>query len=182
VEGLDETSLVHSCVDLIVAPSPGGAFRGSIRHHLVERALGESGAPVLMVPSGARTKSVGENVIVAWNGGREALRAVHDAMPALKRASSVTVFAFSSRPSALQESARLLIEHLGRHGVQARIADWTNARGLSPVEALLAAAEDRSTDLIVAGAFGHSRLYEEIFGGVSVELLRQQSVPILMSH
>jgi nucleotide-binding universal stress UspA family protein len=167
---------------LIVAPSPGGASRETLRHHLVERALAASGAPVLMIPSGGPAGSVGQNVIVAWNGGREALRAVHDAMPVLKRAVAVTIFAFSSRPSALQASARLLTNHLSRHGVKAEIADWTNARGLRPVEALLAAAEDGSMDLIVAGAFGHSRLYEEIFGGVSVELLRQQSMPILMSH
>lgn len=181
-DALDEASLVHSCVDLIVAPSPGGKSRETIRHHLIERALAKSGAPVLMIPSGAGARRVGENVIVAWNGGREALRAVHDAMPILKRAGTVTVFAFSSRPSALQESAHLLIDHLARHGVKAQIADWTNATGLRPVEALLAAAEDRSMDLIVAGAFGRPRLYEEVFGGVSVELLRQQGVPILMSH
>lgn len=181
-DALDEASLVHSCVDLIVAPSPGGASRETLRHHLVERVLAESGAPVLMIPSGARPGSVGENVLVAWNGGREALRAVHDAMPVLKHAGGVTVFAFSSRPNTLRASARLLTDHLGRHGVKAELADWTNARGLKPVEALLAAAEDDSRDLIVAGAFGHSRLYEEVFGGVSVELLRQQSVPVLMSH
>lgn len=103
-------------------------------------------------------------------------------MPLLERARDVTVFAFSSRPSSLQELAQLLTEHLGRHGVVARLADWTNAQDVSPVEALLACAEDRRSDLIVAGVFGHSRFFEEIFGGVSVELLRQQSAPMLMSH
>ena len=179
---LDAALFLHSCTDLIVAPWPGGPSRAFIHHGLIERALTESGAPVLMAPAGLKIKSVGETAIVAWNGAREALRAVHDALPILNRARSVTVFAFSSRPGALQESARHLIEHLGRHGVDANLADWTNAGGLSPVEALLACAEERSADLIVTGAFGHSRLYEEIFGGVSIELLRQQSAPLLMSH
>jgi len=179
---LDAALFIHSCTDLIVAPSPGGPSRAFTHHGLIERALTESGAPVLMTPAGLKIKSVGETAIVAWNGAREALRAVHDALPILKRAGAATVFAFSSRPGTLRESARHLIEHLRRHGVAANLADWTNAGGLSPVEALLACAEDRSADLIVAGAFGHSRLYEEIFGGVSIELLRQQSAPLLMSH
>jgi nucleotide-binding universal stress UspA family protein len=179
---LETGAVIHYCADLIVAPSPGGLNRAVARHTLIERALTESGAPMLLLPASVKLGSVGDRVLIAWNGGREALRAVHDAMPFLKRARDVTVFAFSSRPSALQESALLLTEHLERHGVVARLADWTNAQDLSPVEALLACAEDRRTDLVVAGVFGHSRLFEEIFGGVSVELLRQQSAPMLMSH
>ena len=179
---LDPAAVIHYCADLIVAPSPGGPSRAAARHALVERALTESGAPMLLLPADVKLGNVGDRALIAWNGGREALRTVHDAMPFLKRARDVTVFAFSSRPSALQGSALLLTEHLERHGVVARLADWTNARDLSPVEALLACAEDRRTDLIVAGVFGHSRFYEEIFGGVSVELLRQQSAPMLMSH
>ncbi len=136
-----------------------------------------------MLPAGTKIRSLGETVIVAWNGAREALRAVHDALPILKRARTVTVFAFSSRP-----------EHPARIGASPDGASWPawrrhesrrldqRQRPVAGVEALLACAEDRCADLIVAGAFGHSRLYEEIFGGVSVELLRQQSAPILMSH
>ncbi len=179
---LEGNGLLPFCADLIVAPSAAGAGRVEASRRLIDRALTESGAPVLLLPPGVRVETVGRKSLIAWNGAREALRAVHDALPLLKQAREATVFAFSSRPSALQESAHFLTEHLGRHGVVAEIADWTNAQGLSPVEALLACAEDRGADLIIAGVFGHSRLYEEIFGGVSIELLRQQSAPMLMSH
>ena len=170
------------CVDLIVAPAPGGSARDVIRQSALDRALTESGVPMLILPPGWRPGPVGENIVVAWNAGREALRAVHDAMPLLERARKVTVFAFSSRPSDLRASAVLLVQHLARHGVAAHVSDWTNTGDLTAIEALFASLDTQDADLIVAGAFGHSRLYEGLFGGVSLDLMRQQSLPVLMSH
>ena len=171
------------CVDLMIAPAPSGPAREVIRHGALDRALLESGAPMLILPPGWTPGPVGENIVIAWNAGREALRAVHDAMPFLKRARKVTVFAFSARPSALRASAETLKSHLESHGVTAQhISDWTNTGDLTAVEALFASLDTQDADLIVAGAFGHSRLYEGLFGGVSIDLLRQQSLPVLMSH
>ena len=170
------------CVDLIVAPAPGGAARAVVRHGALDRALVESGAPMLFLPPDWTGGSVGSHVVIAWNGGREALRAVHDAMPFLKKATKVTVFCFSSRPSDLRASAQMLVDHLANHGVAARISDWTNTGDLTAIEALFASLDTQDADLVVAGAFGHSRLYEGLFGGVSLDLLRQQSLPVLMSH
>lgn len=170
------------CVDLIVAPAPSGSSRDVIRRGALDRALVDSGAPMLILPPDWTGGRIGENVVVAWNGGREALRAVHDAMPFLEKAQKVTVFCFSSRPSDLRASAVLLLEHLGRHGVKAHISDWTNTGDLTAIEALFASLDTQDADLIVAGAFSHSRLYEGLFGGVSLDLMRQQSLPVLMSH
>ena len=170
------------CVDLIIAPAPGGAAREFIRRGLLDRALTDSGAPMLILPPGFEGGTVGENVVIAWNGGREALRAVHDAMPFLEQARKVSVFCFSSRPSDLRASAELLVDHLASHGVAAKISDWTNTGDLTAIEALFASLDTQDADLIVAGAFGHSRLYEGLFGGVSMDLIRQQSLPVLMSH
>ena len=170
------------CVDLIVAPAPGGTAREFIRRGLLDRALTDSGAPMLILPPGFEGGTVGENVVIAWNGGREALRAVHDAMPFLEQARKVSVFCFSSRPSDLRTSAELLVDHLASHGVAAKISDWTNTGDLTAIEALFASLDTQDADLIVAGAFGHSRLYEGLFGGVSMDLIRQQSLPVLMSH
>ena len=170
------------CVDLIIAPAPAGAARDAIRHGVLDGALLESGAPMLILPPDWTPGPVGVNVVIAWNGGREALRAVHDAMPMLERASKVTLFAFSSRPSALRASAAMLVHHLEAHGVAAQISDWTNTGDLTAVEALFASLDTQDADLIVAGAFGHSRLYEGLFGGVSLDLMRQQTLPVLMSH
>jgi len=119
----------------------------------------------------------------SYPGGREALRAVHDAMPLLERAKKVTLFAFSSRPSALRKSAEMLVDHLAAHGVKAEhVSDWTNTGDLTAVEALFASLDTQDADLIVAGAFGHSRIYEGLFGGVTLDLMHQQSLPVLMSH
>jgi nucleotide-binding universal stress UspA family protein len=174
-------ALTH-CVDLLVAPAPGGSSREVVRRGALDRALLDSGAPMLILPPDWTGAKVGEAVVIAWNGGREALRAVHDAMPFLEKARKVTVFCFSSRPSDLRASAVLLVEHLEQHGVAARISDWTNTGDLTAIEALFASLDTQDADLIVAGAFGHSRLYEGLFGGVSLDLLRQQSLPVLMSH
>ena len=170
------------CVDLIVAPAPGGPARDVIRRGALDRALTESGAPMLILPPDWTGETVGQNVVIAWNAGREALRGVHDGMPFLKKAQKVTVFAFSSRPSDLRASAVMLIDHLAAHGVTAHISDWTNTGDLTAIEALFASLDTQDADLIVAGAFGHSRLYEGLFGGVSLDLMRQQSLPVLMSH
>jgi nucleotide-binding universal stress UspA family protein len=171
------------CIDLIIAPAPAGSAREVIRHDLLDRALLESGAPMLILPPDWTPGPIGDNIVIAWNAGREALRAVHDAMPLLERAKKVTLFAFSSRPSALRKSAQMLADHLAAHGVKTEhISDWTNTGDLTAVEALFASLDTQDADLIIAGAFGHSRLYEGLFGGVSIDLMHQQSLPVLMSH
>jgi nucleotide-binding universal stress UspA family protein len=171
------------CVDLMIAPGPESLAHKVIRSGALDRSLLESGAPMLMLPPEWTPGPVGDNIVIAWNAGREALRAVHDAMPLLERAKKVTVFAFSSRPSALRKSAQTLVDHLAAHGVKAdHISDWTNTGDLTAVEALFASLDTQDADLIVAGAFGHSRIYEGLFGGVTIDLMRQQSLPVLMSH
>lgn len=170
------------CVDLMVAPAPGGGARDVVRHGTLERALTESGAPMLILPRDWTTGTVGEAVVIAWNATREALRAVHDSMPFLEKARKVTVFTYSPRPSDLRASAQMLVNHLALHGVVAHISDWTNTGDLTAIEALFASLDTQDADLIVAGAFGHSRLYESLFGGVSLDLMNQQSIPVLMSH
>ena len=171
------------CVDLMIAPGPESLAHGAVRRGALDRALLESGAPMLMLPPEWTPGPVGDNIVIAWNAGREALRAVHDAMPLIERAKKVTVFAFSSRPSALRKSAEMLTDHLAAHGVKAEhISDWTNTGDLTAVEALFASLDTQDADLIVAGAFGHSRIYEGLFGGVTLDLMHQQSLPVLMSH
>ena len=133
----------------------------------------DSGAPILVLPDGWKIGPVGDSIVVAWNGGREALRAVHDAMPLLKHARKVTVFAFSARPSTLREPKRWS----GTSAATAskpRFSDWTNTEDISAVDALFASVDEQESDLVVTGAFGHSRLYEGLFGGVSFDLLRIQ--------
>jgi nucleotide-binding universal stress UspA family protein len=170
------------CADLIVASRPESEARKLVREEVPDRVLVEAGAPLLILPQDWTYGPIGVNVVIAWNASREAARAVHDAMPLLEKARKVTIFSFSPRAHRLRASAERLADHLLRHDVAARISDWTDTGDVSALEALFASLDTQDADLIVAGAFGHSRLFETLFGGVSRDLLRQPTAPIFMSH
>lgn len=170
------------CVDLIVATRPEGEARRLVRDEVPDKVVVEAGAPVLVLPQEWPYGPVGDNVVIAWNASREAARAVHDAMPLLEKAKKVTIFSFSARTHGFRAASQRLADHLDRHGVVAHLSDWTDTGDVSALEALFASLDTQDADLIVAGAFGHSRLFESLFGGVSVDLLRQPTAPILMSH
>ena len=93
-----------------------------------------------------------------------------------------TIFTFSARESALHATSEMLADHLLRHGVVAQISDWTDTGEMSALEALFASLDTQNADLIVAGAFGHSRLFENLFGGVSNDMMRQPTAPIFVAH
>ena len=170
------------CVDLIVASRPEGEARKLVREEVPDRVLIEAGGPILILPQDWPYGPLGKNIVIAWNASREAARAVHDAMPLLEKANKVTIFSFSSRAHGFRASAERLSDHLLRHGVVAHISDWTDTGDVSALEALFASLDTQDADLIVAGAFSHSRLFETLFGGVSQDLLRQPTAPIFMSH
>ena len=177
----DSPDYSHS-VDLVVAPRPEGTARTLVRSFIPDQLVTHAGVPVLVLPQEWKFGPIGQNIVIAWNASREATRAVHDSMPLLKKARKVTIFAFSSTRSGLKASADLLAEHLARHEVTAHVSDWTNTGDITAVEALFADLDTQDADLIVAGAHGHSRVFEALFGSVSYELLRQPSLPVVMSH
>ena len=170
------------CVDLLIGPRPEGETRDLVQPYVPDEALLRAGAPVLILPQDWKPGPLGENVVIAWNASREATRAVHDALPLLKTAKKVVIFAFSSGHSTLRSSAERLSDHLLQHGVTAIVSDWTNTGDITAVEALFASLDTQDADLIVAGAFGHARTFEGLFGSVSLDLLKQPSLPVLMSH
>ncbi len=170
------------CVDLLIAPRPEGEARNLVQSFVPDEALLKSGAPTMIIPQDWVRGPIGDNIVIAWNASREATRATHDAMPLLQKARKVVIFAFSTSRSTLRASADALAEHLSHHAVTATVSDWTNTGDISAVEALFASLDTQDSDLIVAGGFGHSRTFEGLFGGVSLDLLRQPSLPVLMSH
>jgi nucleotide-binding universal stress UspA family protein len=180
-QGARHPDYLH-CVDLMISPRPEGDARELVRPFVPDQALVASGVPMLVIPQDWKFGPVGEDIVIAWNASRESTRAVHDALPFLKKAKKVTIFAFSSGTSGLRASSESLAEHLSRHGVAAGVSDWTNTGDITAVEALFASLDTQQSDLIVAGAFGHSRTFEGLFGGVSLDLLRQPCLPVLMSH
>lgn len=151
---------------------------------IVVTAAMASGRPVLVVPFAGEFPTLGERVLVAWNASREAARAVNDALPILEKAQAVTVLAVNPRHGIGGHGdvpAADIALHLARHGVRAEAAH-TVARDIPDGEALLSYAADIGADMIVAGAYGHSRAREMVFGGVTRTLLHEMTVPVFLSH
>ncbi|MGE5268508.1 MAG: universal stress protein [Thiohalocapsa sp.] len=143
------------------------------------------GRPVLVVPfAGDFAAASGRSVLVAWDGSREAARALHDALPLIEKAEAVTVMSVRASEDALadaQPSLELLVSHLQRHGVTAR-PEGVVGSDVPTADLLLSRAGDLGADLIVAGAYHHSQFREALLGGVSRELLDHMTIPVLMSH
>jgi nucleotide-binding universal stress UspA family protein len=145
-------------------------------------ALG-SGRPVLVVPQYGKFSTLGERAIIAWNGSREATRAVNDALPLLRRAKQVTVLVINpTTVNAGPLPGADIALHLSRHGVRCEAAMTQAADDIAIGDILLSRAADLGADLIVMGAYGHSRTREMVLGGVTRHLIKHMTVPVLMSH
>jgi nucleotide-binding universal stress UspA family protein len=168
-------------VDLLIATQPNSASSGLVLSAVPEEVLMSAGVPVLLLPVGWRPQPVGQNVVIAWSPSREATRAVHDSLPILERARKVTVFAFDSPSDVNDADLNLFRDHLQVHGIRAEVDRWFNTGDISAVEALYASRGMEDADLIVAGAYSHSRVLERLFDGMTRQLL-QSSMPILVSH
>jgi nucleotide-binding universal stress UspA family protein len=140
--------------------------------------------PILVVPyAGRRIDRIGENVLVAWNGSREAGRAVHDALPLLAMSGAVTVLLVDPEEESDIELTEHVVAHLGRHGLHAKMQVIRHELATSSVaDTLLAQVARLDADLLIMGAYGHSRMREMILGGVTRDILRNMNVPVLMSH
>jgi nucleotide-binding universal stress UspA family protein len=149
-----------------------------------EEVLFESGRPVLIVPYAGRFNMVGDNVLVAWKATREAARALNDAMPLLQMAKKVTVLTVNpDRGDDVEPGipAADIAHHLAHHGVKTEAAS-TIADEIDTADALLNHVADCGADLLVMGGYGHSRAREFVLGGVTRQILRQMTVPVLMAH
>ncbi len=147
------------------------------------RTMLASGRPVLILPYAGTFEHIGKHVLLPWNASREAARAVIDGLPFLERAEKVTVL--SVNPSKTgghgQQPGADIAVFLARHGVRVEIDD-NDAGEVEVGEWLLSRAYDLDIDLIVMGGYGHSRLRELAFGGVTRTILAEMTVPVLMSH
>lgn len=141
-------------------------------------AVMATGRPVLVVPPGI-SRINGHSVIVAWSNAREARRAVLDSLPFLTCAEEVWIVAVGK--DADEEGAKDVAAHLIRHGVNAKVSIRTTSSFLAGEE-IVRAAQQTGADLIVAGAYGHSRIQEWAFGGVTRHLMRHSPVACLLVH
>jgi nucleotide-binding universal stress UspA family protein len=172
--------------DLVVLGQahPDYPFPATARH-LVEDVLMQAGRPLLLVPFAGCYDTLGNNVLIGWNGSRESARAVHDALPLIAPGATVTVLTIEHARGAahLQDvPAAEMAEHLSRHGLKVSAARTVADRSISDSDVLLAYASDSGADMLVIGGYGHSRAREMILGGVSRSLLAHMTLPVLMSH
>jgi nucleotide-binding universal stress UspA family protein len=169
--------------DIVVLGQTDPDAESSLPRVLPDELVQALGRPVLIVPYTGNF-TVFDHVMIAWNGTREAARAMHDAMFIIERADAVTVIEVDAPgdpgtpPSRLAED---VVAALKRHGVEAA-AEPTVTDGTPVADIILSRAADLTADLIVMGGYGHSRLRELVLGGVSRSFLQEMTVPVLMSH
>jgi nucleotide-binding universal stress UspA family protein len=149
-------------------------------HELVMSA----GRPVLFVPYAGHFEHVGERVFVPWNASREAARAVWDGLPFLAAAQESEVVTFDPEKLGLGVSDLPdpdIGADLARHGARVTVSSSPSG-GVDVGSLILSRAADMAADLIVMGAYGHSRLREVVLGGATRKMLESMTVPTLMSH
>jgi len=175
---------VHShYADLVVVTRPDPAGQTAGPPGFVESLVLTSGRPVIVLPPGSTT-SRARRILVGWNAGREAVRAVADSLPLLVRADVVEVLVVDSerhRTAHGQEPGADIARYLARHGAKVEVRRLSSG-GESVGRVLLSQAAAFGADLVVMGAYGHSHMNEWIFGGVTRTVLRDADLPVLMSR
>jgi nucleotide-binding universal stress UspA family protein len=170
----------HADLTILGQPRDGDPLIG--QYALVERCLFASGRPVMIVPAAPLQGALDGTIVAAWDGSAEAARAINDALIFLKQASRV-VLLVGVLQDAEDEAPRTedMIAHLQRHGVGAE-AMLVDAKEGDVGRVLLGRAKDLGADLMVMGAFHHSRWREFILGGVTLTVLEEATIPLLMAH
>lgn len=169
--------------DLVVMGRPYGKGRGQELEAVVEAALFEGQVPVLIVPDGYSGAAAAARVVVAWNQSNEAMSAVRKALPALKAAQlvDITVIDPPTHGPERSDPGGQLSQMLARHSVHAEVS--VLAKTMPRVSDVLNRhVRDTNADMIVMGAYGHSRFREAILGGATRNMLELAEVPVLMAH
>lgn len=176
-------SMLARFSDLVVLNRPYGEGRSHADEAILEAALFEGGAPVLVLPDKTTTAAFGTRVVLAWNQSNECLRAARAALPILKAASlvSITIIDPPAHGPERSDPGGMLSQLLARHGVHAEVSVLAKTMPKTS-EVLSRHALDMNADLIIMGAYGHSRFREAILGGTTRNMLEKSEIPVLMAH
>lgn len=181
-DAVDATILHARYADLVVLGQPNARDGSGVEPDFPERVALAAGRPVLMVPYTGKFETLGKRVLLAWNTSREATRAITDAIPLLREAEQVNVVVFNPEGTVHGAVPGADIGlYLARHGVRVEVA-YHRAKEIDVGNQLLSRAADLGTDLIVMGAYGHSRMRELIMGGATRTVLASMTAPVLLSH
>jgi len=173
------------CADLIIMgqTDPEHAHPGpaNIQRHVIEHG----GRPVLVVPRYGKFEHIGSRTLIGWSGTGQCSRAVHDAIPFCQQSRITNLFWVSGTDkeanAELERSGHDMAAALDRHGVKAEASHRVKT-DIPIGDELLNEAADRGSDLIVTGAYGHSRLYDFVIGATTSHLLRFMTTPVLFSR
>jgi len=180
-----ESAVAHArCTDLVVlGQGDVGDADFAFGQQLTEAVVLGAGRPAVVVPYAAAPATCGQRILVAWDGGREASRALGDALPLLARAQQVTVMSVHSSGTGATDHAATsrLSAYLRSHRIEIAV-DHSVVDDMKVGEWLLSRAADLGSDLIVMGAYAHTRLREFVLGGVTRSMLEAMTVPVLMAH
>ncbi|WP_168790215.1 universal stress protein [Paraburkholderia aromaticivorans] len=160
-------------------PQDTGAY---VARQFVEDVIMGSGRPAIVLPHAGPIRAQMDNVMIAWDGGRESARAATDALPLLRCASFVTVMKVQSHPRRDEPTGIDVASWLERHGIETSFTEMPKVPGVDTGATLLNALADRHIDLLVMGAYGHARVEERLLGGVTRTMLAAMTVPVLMAH
>lgn len=172
------------CDLVVIGQSFTGPDAPSSVDDFAEFVVLNSPRPTLVVPAAGHFEHVGQRILIAWNASMEAARAVAGAIPLLRRAQQVDVAVFNPEREPYDthgaEPGADIALFLARHGIRVEVRRQTVDTGVG--DALMSAAADWSSDLIVMGAYGHSRFRELMLGGATRTALQSMPVPVLMMH
>lgn len=180
--GSDAIAAHARVADLIVVTRSKHNMRA--RRELVEDVLFKSGRPLLVLPPSSRRAQKWERILIAWNAKPEAVRAIAGAMPLLQRAKCVRIVTVDAAPKSIgpaETPGRELAAYLACHDIRAEVSNL-DGLGREHARAIADAALDFDADLIVMGAYGHSRVREMVLGGVTHELLADAHTALLLAH
>lgn len=169
--------------DLVIASLPYGEGRGSEHEAIVEAALFDGAAPVLIVPAAAKVTLQPRRVVVAWNQSDEALSAIRKALPILKAAELVDITVIDPPIHGPERSdpGGALSQWMARHGIRAEVS--VLAKTMPKISDVIHRhVSDSSADMVVMGAYGHSRFRQSILGGATRNMLEEARVPVLMAR
>ncbi len=171
------------CVDLVIAPQALQYDGGPGSSQMQEALVRECGRPVLMVPHSGKFTSVGAHALIGLSPTRESTRAAHDAIALLApggKATIITAHRPKDRDDLPFENAKEMARTYNRHGIEVTVQDRADPK-LAPGDVLLNESFERGCDLIVVGAYGHSRVYDMLVGATTSHLMDHMTSPVLFS-
>ncbi|MBC3880205.1 universal stress protein [Undibacterium sp. LX40W] len=158
-------------------PSP------SVMSDFPEFMVVNAGRPTLIIPYAGAHTNISRRVVIAWDGSREAARAVTDSIPVLKKANSVQILILNPGANAEahgDEPGADIALYLARHGIKVEVCVRFSKNDIG--DAILQISKELDASLLVMGAYGHSRFREMVMGGVTRHILENMNLPVLMSH